>query len=65
MWNRKVHKRLVEKGFTQHGFDKCLYYYVDPTGRLLALMIVHVDDLCTFHQDFDQDISATCSSGAQ
>eukprot|EP00439_Symbiodinium_sp_Y106_P040403 s4486_g4.t4 len=52
----EVHKRLVEKGFTQHGFDKCLYYYVDPTGRLLALMIVHVDDLCTFHQDFDQDI---------
>ena len=57
VWNKKVRKRLLEKGFTQHGFDQCLYYFTNEQGRLLALMIVHVDDfLCTFHQDFDEDI---------
>ena len=57
VWNQKVHRRLTEKGFVQHGFEKCLYYFTDDSGRLRALMIVHVDDfLCTFHQDFDQDI---------
>ena len=57
VWYQKVHKKLVEKGFKQHCFDKCLYYYTDTTGRLRALMIVHVDDfLCTYHQDFDSDI---------
>ena len=57
VWNKKVHKRLTENGFTQHGFDKCLYYFADEQGHLRAVMMVHVDDfLCTSHQDFDEGI---------
>ena len=41
VWYQKVHRRLSEKDFKQHGFDKCLYYHTDPAaGRLRALLIV-------------------------
>ncbi|CAE7942565.1 CML10, partial [Symbiodinium sp. KB8] len=57
VWYQKVHRRLSEKDFKQHGFDKCLYYHTDHAGRLRALLIVHVDDfLCTYHEDFDSEI---------
>ena len=57
VWSRRVFKRALEKGFRQHAFDKCLFYFLDKKGRLRAVMIVHVDDfLCTFHQDFDKTI---------
>ncbi|CAE7210134.1 TY5A [Symbiodinium sp. KB8] len=59
VWNRKVNQRLVEKGFKQHGFDRCFYYYVDSENRLRAVMIVHVDDfMCAYHEDFDFNIIA-------
>ena len=57
VWNKRVLARATGKGFKQHAFDRCLFYFVSPTGKLLALMIVHVDDfMCAYHELFDVSI---------
>ena len=57
VWNQRVRARATGKGFKQHAFDRCLFYFVDSTGRLLALMIVHVGDfMCAYHELFDVSI---------
>jgi len=59
VWNQKVHRRLREKKFRQHRFDKCLYYYVNEAGQIRAVMVVHVDDFMSeYHSDFDDNIIA-------
>ena len=57
VWGKRVWARATGRGFKQHAFDKCLFYYTDSTGRLLAVMIVHVDDfMCAYHELFDINI---------
>ena len=57
VWSRRVLQRALERGFKQHGFDHCLFYYVNEDEQLRAVMIVRVDDfLCVYHQDFDSDL---------
>ena len=29
VWHKRVHQRATERNFRKHGFDKCMYYYIN------------------------------------
>ena len=42
LWNKTMHNRMLEFGFTQHPSNPCIYYWKNEDG--LILTGVHVDD---------------------
>ena len=53
-WWLHVLKTTKNKNFFQHRYDKCMLIKRDPQGKLLVLMIIHVDDfLVTSREDYD------------
>jgi hypothetical protein len=42
IWNRTLHGRMLEWGFTRLSSESCVYYRKTPTGTVLAA--IHVDD---------------------
>ena len=44
-WNDKLVHELKRVGMRQHPLDKCIWYTVDASGKLDAILGVHVDDL--------------------
>ena len=54
-WNLHVVKQLTQgANLRQHRLDQMMFYEKDNEGRLLVLLIVHVDDfLVTCRQDYD------------
>ena len=54
-WNLHVVKQLTQgANLRQHRLDQMMFYEKDKEGRLLVLLIVHVDDfLVTCRQDYD------------
>ena len=53
-WWLNVLNTAKKKNFHQHRYDKCLLIKRDEQGRLLVVMIIHVDDfLVAFREDYD------------
>ena len=42
LWNKTMHNRMLELGFTQHPSDPCIYYRKNKDG--LILTGIHVND---------------------
>ncbi|CAE7509174.1 RE1 [Symbiodinium sp. CCMP2456] len=57
VWYLRVHMKMTEGGFTRHGFDRCLYYFLDENKTLVAVVIIHVDDfLATYSEKFPVEV---------
>eukprot|EP00439_Symbiodinium_sp_Y106_P057908 s106_g8.t1 len=57
VWYLRVHQKMTEGGFTRHGFDRCLYYFLNENKELVAVVIIHVDDfLATYSEKFPVEV---------
>jgi hypothetical protein len=44
-WNHNLHNTLTKASLKRSAFDPCLYEHFDSSGKLLALVVVYVDDI--------------------
>ena len=46
LWYEEADRRLKKGNWKRHALDKCCYYLTDKdTGKIIAMLILHVDDL--------------------
>ena len=54
-WAKHVVATLLRADFTQHRLDRMCFYTKDLDGRLMVILIVHVDDfLAAFRSDYNK-----------
>ncbi|CAJ1369215.1 unnamed protein product, partial [Effrenium voratum] len=54
-WAKHVVSTLLRADFTQHRLDRMCFYKKDLDGRLMVILIVHVDDfLAAFRSDYNK-----------
>lgn len=60
LWTRMIIKRMLNKGFKQHGFDRMLFYMhkdmPDGSFQLICMVLVYVDDFLVTYDEIAFDI---------